>query len=263
MTRLAMLSIVAMLLAAYVASRSPAGPIHDAARKGDVGQIEKLLRANPTLVNTQDAEGNTPSGLAYRSGNRKAWELLLRVGAEMTIHESATIGGSGDIERLLKKNPKLVNSKNPKGITPLHIAVEERGLEMAKFLLAHGADPNLGDSTGRTPLHWAASQNWRETPLIVESLIAKGARINIFSKDGLTPLHLAALSGSVDIARILIAKGANVNARTLKSTVKPTAKGSGGRRFSTYPVGFTPLRIANYCQQRDMAELIRANGGKE
>ena len=97
---------------------------------------------------------------------------------------------------------------------------------------------NAKDENGVTPLHWTKTEE------IAELLIAKGADVN--AKDdwsGSTPLHRAATFGYKEIAELLIAKGADVNART----------GSGE----------TPLDLAiKYKNTGYVVDLLRKHGGK-
>jgi ankyrin repeat protein len=62
---------------------------------------------------------------------------------------------------------------------------------------------------GFTVLHRAASSNSVD---VARLLIEHGANVNVISKRGYTPLHRAALSNSVDVARLLLERGANVHA---------------------------------------------------
>ena len=89
---------------------------------------------------------------------------------------------------------------------------------------------------GWTPLGWAANKE------IAELLIAKGADVNAKNVGGLTPLHQAALSGRKEIAELLIAKGADVNAETND--------------------GKTPLDFAIGMDRTEIAALLRKHGGK-
>ena len=67
-------------------------------------------------------------------------------------NESPTI-----VEDLLKMgyNPNVTNSK---GLSPLHLAIHVRNLEIAKLLLEHNADVNFEDTNGETPIHYAVSR---------------------------------------------------------------------------------------------------------
>ncbi|MCD4784005.1 MAG: ankyrin repeat domain-containing protein [Candidatus Eremiobacteraeota bacterium] len=99
------------------------------------------------------------------------------------------------------------------------------------------------DKNGMTPLHWATRLEGTE---IAKLLISKGADVNAKDnmKMGLTPLHITAYKGNTDIAKLLIDKGADVN-----------AKDNGG---------MTPLYWAvfkdNTKDNRDMMKLLISNG---
>ena len=110
-------------------------------------------------------------------------------------------------------------------------------IETVKQHLAAGADVNgWPDEGGQAPpLYWAAHEGHKE---IVELLIANGADVNAKDRRGETSLHAAALSPRKEIAELLIAEGADVNAKDQK--------------------GKTPLDTA-YGQT---AELLRKHGGK-
>jgi ankyrin repeat protein len=72
---------------------------------------------------------------------------------------------------------------------------------------------SIKDSSGFTPLHWAALDGHKE---IVELLIRKGAPLNECNNFCETPLHLACSAGRTDAARMLITSGADINAQTRK-----------------------------------------------
>jgi len=86
---------------------------------------------------------------------------------------------------------------------PLHKAAEAGHIEAVKKHLAAGKDVNAKlKYGGATPLHLAANKE------IAELLIANGADVNAKSKAGCTPLHVAGFRGHKEIAELLIAKGA-------------------------------------------------------
>jgi hypothetical protein len=99
------------------------------------------------------------------------------------------------------------NVKGPD--TPLHAAVRVGKLAEIERLLAEGASVNARGFLGRTPLMTAAFHHRQEAAKV---LIARGADLNAVSPQGDTALHLAA-SHSTEVARVLIAAGADVNVR--------------------------------------------------
>jgi ankyrin repeat protein len=76
-----------------------------------------------------------------------------------------------------------------------------------------------------------------------KALIDAGADVNHVARGGFTPLHTAAMAGLEGVARLLIGKGARVNARA----------GSG-------MIGLTPLALAEHAGKRGMAKLLRERG---
>ncbi|OGP52762.1 MAG: hypothetical protein A2Y65_03625 [Deltaproteobacteria bacterium RBG_13_52_11] len=93
----------------------------------------------------------------------------------------------------------------------LFSAVEKNDIQKVKELIAKGADVNVKEEHGNTPLIKAASRGYTE---IAELLIAKGADVNAQNWSmGNTPLILAASWGHTGTTKLLIAKGADVNAK--------------------------------------------------
>ena len=88
------------------------------------------------------------------------------------------------------------------------LAYNECNDELARWLVAEGADIMATDKRGNTPLHSRAS-NWQGR---VDILIELGADVNHGEGANGTPLHMIARHCNLDIARALIDNGANVNA---------------------------------------------------
>ena len=114
----------------------------------------------------------------------------------------------------------------------IHEAVETGNIEVVKHHLAAGADVNTKDDSGLTPLHYAGGKE------IAEILIAEGADVN--AGDQMTPLHYAASEGHKEVAELLISKGANVDAQSF--------------------VGMTPLREAANQGHDSIVELLVTKG---
>jgi hypothetical protein len=92
-------------------------------------------------------------------------------------------------------------------MNPLTISAKWGYTDITKILLSFGANINwVSAKTGSSALHLACSNNHYE---IVKILINHKADVNIQNVDGMTPLHLAR---TVDVARMLLNAGADINA---------------------------------------------------
>ena len=92
------------------------------------------------------------------------------------------------------------------GETALHIVVQKRSKVWVDFLLQQGANPNIADVKGVTPLMVATNLGFLEG---VQSLIAGGARIDVANQTGETPLISAVHRRDVPLVRVLLKAGAN------------------------------------------------------
>jgi hypothetical protein len=93
------------------------------------------------------------------------------------------------------------------GVTALIAAVENGQYEVAEYLLKAGANPNVADSDGVTPLHYAIlhiEDVDYDTSKFINLLIEAKADVNAQTNNGKTPLHLACQLKEIGICRILI-----------------------------------------------------------
>ena len=160
------------------------------------------------------------------------------VSAETTtlLYQAA---GTGDIKQLqsLISSGADVNVKNEYGYTPLHRAAEHGYKAVVELLIANGANVNAKDKAKQTPLHRAL--RWGQSN-VAELLMAKGADVNAKDRNASTPLHYATSWGHYNIAKLLIATGADVDAKREN--------------------GETPLHYAARGGHVNVAELLIANG---
>ncbi|MEH6714871.1 MAG: ankyrin repeat domain-containing protein [Parasphingorhabdus flavimaris] len=101
----------------------------------------------------------------------------------------------------------IVNTRDiSTGETALHIVVERRDNIWLGFLLQKGANPNLADKEGMTPLLLATQLRFVDG---VRTLLAKKARVNDTNKQGETALIRAVQLRDAELVRLLLANGAD------------------------------------------------------
>ena len=143
-------SAIVLTLVIGIAPSVLAGPLQDAAGKGDLATVETLL-AEGAKIDERGTNGETPLILAVLAGNDAVAELLIEKGAG-------------------------VMATNQGGFTPLHAAAYSGDIGIAELLLEHGADVNdAQNKAGVTPL-FASDCGRRTTKSVAELLIARGRR---------------------------------------------------------------------------------------
>ncbi len=265
-------------------------PIHEAARLGDVEQIKFLLKSFPDLiaatdekgmtplhiaaankqfsavqalvgvrakVNARNDIGQTPLHLAARAGDLRTVQLMLTNRAEVNVHDSVDVTpllaatAPSDKEefqatdltaqvrfnavqrraaamqmheqqlalaRALVAHGAQVNVRNRAGATPLIQAVRLRNDSLVDFLLRSGADPNAVDLTGKVaPLHLASGRGLTN---IIALLLNAKANVNLTDSRGETPLGYALHEGHRGVAALLKQHGANIGSSRALSTVE-------------------------------------------
>lgn len=115
--------------------------------------------------------------------------------------------GDKATEMLSKPGTQIVNTRDiTSGDTGLHIAVARSDLLWVRFLLQRGADPNIRNKKGSTPLQMATALGFTDG---VAALIKNGASIDIADQTGETPLITAVHARNVGLVRLLLEKGAD------------------------------------------------------
>ena len=118
-------------------------------------------------------------------------------------------------------------------------AVQRADAAQIENLTAQGFDVNTGNEVGVTPIIVAAGMNVE----MVRLLVAKGARVNAKTSGGYTALMAAALNGQKEIVKLLLDNGAD-----------PTPKDTSNR---------TAIKYASEKNHNDIVDLLKRAGAKE
>ncbi|MDM0059002.1 ankyrin repeat domain-containing protein [Variovorax fucosicus] len=154
----------------------------------------------------------------------------------MPIYDAAVFGDLALVARLLDDDPALVNTPDEWGFTPMHGVAGEDQLEMAKYLIARGANVNAQNDSGITPLHLAAY------PFMARLLVEAGASLEAREGGEGTPLHILSESDDrLDVMETLLELGADVNAKDCR--------------------GQTALDTALDRENQEMIDLLTRYGG--
>ena len=208
--------------------------------------------------------------IAAVEGRRTVVDVLVHSGMPVDLFAAAAIGDAQRVTALLRDNPALVHECTYDGKTALHFC---RSTEVAEVLLTAGAPIDVPDDSGQTALQWISATgrykavcryliahgagadatdifwacSYGDIPAVLRFLEIDGSLVSArrpagagthVSWIGRTPLHEAAMRGETAVGRLLIDRGADVNATV------------GGN--------ITPLHLAAVGGHRETAELLVA-----
>ncbi|XP_043844537.1 ankyrin-3 isoform X7 [Dromiciops gliroides] len=188
----------------------------------------------------------------------------------------ASLAGQTEVVKVLATNGANLNAQSQNGFTPLYMAAQENHLEVVKFLLDNGASQSLATEDGFTPLAVALQQGHDQVVSLLLENDTKGkvrlpalhiaARkddtkaaalllqndsnadveskmvVNRTTESGFTPLHIAAHYGNINVATLLLNRGAAVDF---------TARND-----------ITPLHVASKRGNANMVKLLLDRGAK-
>jgi ankyrin repeat protein len=207
----------------------------DLIKRGDTQRIADWIKDEPQIAESRDAQGVSALLFAVYHGHTVIRDFL-RSGLELDLPEAAAVGDVPRLEELLGDDPKLAaeraNSRSADGWPLLHLAAAFADEPTVRALLDAGADVHQvsGTPMRNQALHavLALSKDAGVTRLLIE----RGADVNAAQTAGYRPLHQAAVVGREDLVRMLLEAGADRTARCDR--------------------GKTP---AEYAQERGHAEL--------
>lgn len=184
-------------------------PLHMVTKKGSLVAVETLVD-NGANINIQNNEGDSPLHIAVKKVFSDIVILLINNGANMcalnyehmesilhlTIKEAKNENDIIALLELISMDQININAQDADGHNPLHMACINGHTNIVRFLIDHGADPNIQNHEGNTPLHIAAEYGYTE---IIHILINSGARTDIKNHKGLTAQEVAKKCDAGDV----------------------------------------------------------------
>ncbi|KAM9727745.1 ankyrin-3-like isoform 30-T30 [Menidia menidia] len=224
--------------------------LHLASKEGHVEVVAELLKLGAT-VDAATKKGNT------------------------ALHISS-LAGQAEVVKELVTNGANVNAQSQNGFTPLYMAAQENHLDVVRFLLENSASQSIATEDGFTPLAVALQQGHDQVVSLLLENDTKGkvrlpalhiaARkddtkaaalllqndhnadveskmmVNRTTESGFTPLHIAAHYGNINVATLLLNRGAAVDFMARND--------------------ITPLHVASKRGNSNMVKLLLDRGSK-
>uniref|UniRef100_A0A673B4E6 Ankyrin 2 n=1 Tax=Sphaeramia orbicularis TaxID=375764 RepID=A0A673B4E6_9TELE len=224
--------------------------LHLAAKEGHMDLVQELLERG-AAVDSATKKGNTALHISSLAGQAEVVKILVKRGAD-------------------------INAQSQNGFTPLYMAAQENHLDVVRYLLENGGNQSTATEDGFTPLAIALQQGHNQVVSILLENDTKGkvrlpalhiaARkddtksaalllqndhnadvqskmmVNRTTESGFTPLHIAAHYGNVNVATLLLNRGAAVDF---------TARN-----------GITPLHVASKRGNTNMVRLLLDRGSQ-
>uniref|UniRef100_A0ABD2XRW0 Uncharacterized protein n=2 Tax=Trichogramma kaykai TaxID=54128 RepID=A0ABD2XRW0_9HYME len=235
----AVISLLRRGASPILADKNRSTPLHIICHKKYNDLATMLLEINDDndertlMVDVRDDQGDTPLHLALRNKNKKATELLLKYGVDpnsanlkglTALHIVSQENERYDLAKVLfeickQKNVTLrVDARDEFGDTPLHLALRSNNKRLVELLLRQGADVNLANEEGSTPLHIVPKtpDSYNLAKMLFEVCDDIGRLINVDAQDklGNTALHYElkyACLGPRDLMELLLRRGADPN----------------------------------------------------
>jgi ankyrin repeat protein len=188
----------------------------DLIKRGDTQRIADWVKDEPQIAESRDAQGVSALLLAVYNGQTVIRDFL-RSGLELDLPEAAAVGDVPRLQELLGDDAKLAaqraNGRSADGWPLLHLAAAFADEAAVRTMLDGGADVHQISETPMRNQALHAVLALSKDAGVVRLLIERGADVNAVQTAGYRPLHSAAVAGREDLVRMLLDAGADKAAR--------------------------------------------------
>lgn len=202
-------------------------------------ELISLLKAKPTML---DQIGNNGESLLMQLLYQKKIDLskiVISQKKKWTLFEAAASGQLKPLISILDKQPYLLNTLALDGFSALSLACFFGHLEVVKELLERGADMNLAANNESKiyPIHAATASTNLD---IIRLLLSNGTDVNAAQHGGFRAIHSATMHGNLAMLKLFLHYNAEINVKT--------------------DTGITPLRFAMENEHNECSLILRLYG---
>ncbi len=154
--------LLTMTMAGLCQAQTPAKDVFDTARRGTVDEMKALMAIKKDTINAVNNMGFTPLILACYRGNVEVAEFLIKNVKDVdygsssgTALASVAVKGNNRLAKALLEKGANPNIADVTGITPLIYATQFENIELMKLLISHKANKKQTDKEGKTPYDYA------------------------------------------------------------------------------------------------------------
>jgi ankyrin repeat protein len=186
-----------------------------AVKQGETDKVLALLEQDGSLLTSQDEQGLSAILWSVYSMQPAVTALLLTYGPHLSLFEAAAVGDEPALRRHLAQEPEAVHRVASDGFSALGLAAFFGHVTLARHLLEAGADPSSPSRNKMqvTPLHSAVAHRDATTAQeLTRLLLEHGADVDVAQQGGWTPLHQAAAHGRIEVLELLLARQAPLSA---------------------------------------------------